>query len=71
MHVNYRYSILGWVWACNNDPAQGLHTLKSDPEGKPVPIGAQTINRFDRIPTCNKHRQSYMANTPLHTALAA
>ena len=27
MHVNY--SIWGWVGASNNDPAQGLHALKS------------------------------------------
>jgi len=27
VHVNY--SIWGWVGASNNDPAQGLHTLKS------------------------------------------
>jgi len=29
VHVNY--SIWGWVGASNNDPAQGLHTLKSGP----------------------------------------
>jgi len=30
VHVNY--SIWGWVGASNNDPAQGLHTLKSGPD---------------------------------------
>jgi len=29
VHVNY--SISGWVGASNNDPAQGLHTIKSGP----------------------------------------
>jgi len=30
VHVNY--SIWRWVGASNNDPAQGLHTLKSGPD---------------------------------------
>jgi len=31
LYVHVNYSIRGWVGASNNDPAQGLHTLKSRP----------------------------------------
>ena len=44
MHVNY--SIWGWVGASNNDPAQGLHTLKSGPEHSDAAGHLQSCFRY-------------------------
>jgi len=46
VHINY--SIWGWVWASNNDPAQGLHTLKSGP-GNGDEYGKKLLKTRSRI----------------------
>ena len=49
MHVNY--SIWWWVGASNNDPAQGLHTLKSSPVVKSARCDAVTAVVYFRTST--------------------
>ena len=70
MHVNY--SIWGWVEASNNDPAQGLHTLKSDSvvqntQWKQTDGRSRTI----AIPVASLLRWSVAGSLEAHRSLSA
>jgi len=69
VHVNY--SIWGWVGASTNDPAQGVHALKSGPEQRSQHVTAAAAAAADQRWTTQSRPAGYRPNSRINNTLHA